>query len=144
MDFKHVLVATDFRECSGTAVEYAVDIANHYGASLTVVHAFELPYGYAVLDVAELMNGLEDAARAQLAEALDKVKQRVPGATGIVRCGAPWEEILAVARQQGADLVVVGTHGRKGLPHALLGSVAEKVVRLSPVPVLTVRGRSPE
>lgn len=141
MNFKHVLVGTDFQECTEAAVAYAVEIASHYGASLTVVHAFELPYSYEVLDIDELLEASEQAAATKLDEVLEKVRTRVPAATGIVRSGVPWEEILAVARQQAADLIVMGTHGRKGLPHALLGSVAEKVVRLSPVPVLTVRGR---
>ena len=60
---------------------------------------------------------------------------------GFVRLGAPWEEILSVATERGADLVVVGTHGRRGFAHALMGSVAERVVRLSTIPVLTVRSR---
>jgi nucleotide-binding universal stress UspA family protein len=57
---------------------------------------------------------------------------------GVFKVGSPFEQILAVAAQEGCDLVVLGTHGRRGIAHAALGSVAEKVVRLCPVPVLTV------
>jgi universal stress protein A len=57
----------------------------------------------------------------------------------MLRSGAPWQQTLEVAREIGADLIVMGTHGRSGLAHAFLGSVAEKVVRMSPIPVLTLR-----
>jgi nucleotide-binding universal stress UspA family protein len=69
-----------------------------------------------------------------------ELSRRAPGARGIFKVGNPWEQFLATIRAERPDLVVVGTHGRRWLAHAVLGSVAEKVVRLSPVPVLTVRG----
>lgn len=141
MPFKHVLVASDFSECSQTAVDEAVDIAKRYGATLTLVHAFQPPtaYGGYLIDN-EVTQYLRRGAEAQLAKALDAIRARFPPVTGIVRCGPAWEEILEVARKEGADLIVVGSHGRKGLPRAMLGSVAEKVVRMSPVPVLTMHG----
>jgi nucleotide-binding universal stress UspA family protein len=61
-------------------------------------------------------------------------------AEGVLGIGSAWQNILSVAKELKADVIVLGTHGRSGVMHALLGSVAEKVVRLSPVPVLTVRG----
>jgi nucleotide-binding universal stress UspA family protein len=67
------------------------------------------------------------------------VQQKLPQAKAILRSGVPWREILSAVEDVAADLVVMGTHGRRGVSHALLGSVAEKIVRLSPVPVLTVR-----
>jgi nucleotide-binding universal stress UspA family protein len=143
MAFKHVLVGTDFNECSDAAIKYAVEIAARYGAALTLVHAFDLPYAYASPFLGDLTKASQDAAQGRLAKVLEPIRSRLPSATGLVRCGSPWEQILEVAREQGADLIVVGSHGRKGVPRALLGSIAEKVLRLSTVPVLTVRGPSP-
>jgi nucleotide-binding universal stress UspA family protein len=144
MAFQHVLVATDFNECSNAAVELAVDIASRYGAALTVMHAYELHASYypTYPAVGQVLEALQEAAEVELAKVVESVRARLPAARGVVRCGSAWEQILVVQRAQGADLIVVGSHGRKGLPRALLGSVAEKVVRLSEVPVLTVHGRS--
>lgn len=138
MPFEHILVATDFSECSKAALDRAIDLRQHYKAALTVVHAFEMHYPYPSVAVGEAMKGLLEAAEQQMAQLLERVRAEVPSATGVVRCGSPWEQILQVVREQSIDLVVVGSHGRKGLPRAILGSVAEKVVRLSPVCVLTV------
>jgi nucleotide-binding universal stress UspA family protein len=138
--FRHVLLATDFAPCSEAALAHAVDLARRYAAALTAVHAFELPYGYAELFVGELMTELQRSADAKMARLVESVRQELPRATGIVRCGAPWEQILDVARERGADLIVLGSHGRTGLPRVLRGSVAEKVARLAPVSVLTVHG----
>lgn len=144
MAFKHVIVATDFNDCSQAAVEHAIELARTDDAALTVVHAFDLPHRSMSLSLSpltgELMTALEDQAQVQLEKALVPIRARLPGAKGVVRFGSPGEEILEVAREQGADLIVVGTHGHKSLPRALLGSSAEKVIRLSPIPVLTVHG----
>jgi nucleotide-binding universal stress UspA family protein len=138
MGFKSVLVATDFDDCSAAAVEQATDIASRYGASLTVVHTFELPDGYVQALLANVMRELEAAAQSELAKVVGPLESRVTRAKGVVRSGKAWEQILEIAREVRADLIVVGSHGRKRLQRALLGSVAEKVVRLSPVAVLTV------
>ncbi len=143
MAFKHVLVGTDFKECSRAAVDHAVEIASTSGAALTLVHVYDLPVTFAEVAVGETLPALEEAAEARLEQALEPVRARLPRAKGVVRCGAAWEQLLEVAREKGADLIVVGSHGRKGLPRALIGSVAEKVVRLASVPVLTVHGPSP-
>jgi nucleotide-binding universal stress UspA family protein len=139
MPFKKILVATDFDECSDAAVEQAVDLATQYQAPLVVVHTFQVPYGYISKLMGELMSALQEAARTELAKVLAPMRKHPAGVNGVVRCGLAWEQILNVAREEGADLIVVGCHGRSRIPRALLGSVAEKVVRMSPVPVLTVR-----
>jgi len=82
---------------------------------------------------------LETRPCERCAAAVARLGDRIETVATALRSGRPWEEILAAAREGNADLIVIGTHGRKGLPRALLGSVAEKVVRMSPVPVLTVR-----
>jgi nucleotide-binding universal stress UspA family protein len=138
MGFKEVLVATNFDDTSSAAIDKAVDIANRYGASLTVVHTFELPDGYVQALLSSVMNDLQDTAKRELDKVVRPLEGRVPHVKGVVRTGKAWEQILEVARDCNADLIVVGSHGRRSLQRAFLGSVAEKIVRLAPVPVLTV------
>ncbi|MEO8905735.1 MAG: universal stress protein [Polyangiaceae bacterium] len=143
MLFQHVLVATDFSECSKRALDLAVELAQKLDAQLTVTHVWEVPaygYGPGMYVPGDFLAPIEGAAQARLNEALDALKQRFPSAKGVLRTGAPWDEILAAALSVHADLIVIGTHGRRGLSRALMGSVAERVVRLSTVPVLTVHG----
>lgn len=141
--FKHILVPVDFEEPSQRALDFAVELATKLNASLTLVHVYEVPiYAYAGLvnTLPNLLPVIEEAAREQLTRSLSAVHSKLPKADAILRMGIPWDTIISAIGETGADLVVMGTHGRRGLSHALLGSVAEKVVRLSAVPVLTVRG----
>jgi nucleotide-binding universal stress UspA family protein len=144
-DFKSALVPIDFSESSEQALEVAIGLTERYGASLTLLHVCEPPvYGYPgmAIGAVDLLTPIQDAAKVQLETALEKLKKRVPGAKSILRVGVPWQEILSGAEETKADLIVMGTHGRRFIQHALLGSVAERVVRLSPVPVLTVRAKA--
>lgn len=139
--FKHILVPTDFSEASPQAIDFAVSLATTFSTELTLMHTWEVPvYPYMefVLSSAELGASVEQAAGRRLQDAVELLKKRVPWAKSVLRTGVPWREILETAKGLRADLIVMGTHGRRGLDHALLGSVAEKVVRLSAVPVLTV------
>lgn len=145
MEFKHILVPTDFGEPSGRAVKLALELAQSFKAMLTLMHAYEVPlYTYPQVEpiVVDLFTPIEQAAREQLERELASVQTKVPTAKAILRSGVPWREILSFIDEIHPDLVVMGTHGRRGVTHALLGSVAEKVVRMSPVPVLTVRDPS--
>ena len=142
VQFKHILVPTDFGEPSGRAEKLALELAQSFNAMLTLLHAYEVPvYTYPQVDaiVVDLFTPIEQAAREQLDRELAALQLKIPNAKSILRSGIPWREILSVIDEIRPDLVVMGTHGRRGVTHALLGSVAEKVVRLSPVPVLTVR-----
>ena len=141
--FKSILVPVDFAESSEQALDLAIDVARRYEASLTLLHCYEIPsYAYGGMSFvgADLLGPVEEAAREQLERELGKVRQRLPAAKAILRRGVPWTEILSGIEEQKPDLVVMGTHGRRGLSRALLGSVAERIVRMSPVPVLIVRG----
>jgi nucleotide-binding universal stress UspA family protein len=143
MTFKHIVVATDFSESAEHALELAAEMALKFEAALTLVHSWEAPsysYGGGLYVPVDLITPIEEAARKRLAEALLTLKQRVPNADSSLRSGPAWQEILTAASELDADLIVVGTHGRRGLNRALLGSVAEKVVRMADVPVLTVHG----
>jgi nucleotide-binding universal stress UspA family protein len=145
MPFKHLLVPTDFGDASLRAADLAVDMARAYQASLTLVHTCELPtytYPGMAMSGTDLLTALEEAARRQLEQELERVRGSFPAAKAVLRTGVAWEEILATIDSVQADLVVMGTHGRRGVRHLLLGSVAEKIVRTSRVPVLTVRANA--
>jgi nucleotide-binding universal stress UspA family protein len=140
--FHHILAATDFSACAEPALELAMRMAQNEGAGLTLLHVWEMPsYAYPGLAYApaDLMTAVEDAAKKQLEETVARVRQRVPAAKALLCRGFPAEQIAHVLDGGRYDLVVMGTHGRRGVPHVLLGSVAERVVRTSSVPVLTVR-----
>jgi len=138
---RRILVATDF-ESSQPALDRAVDLAEELGAHLTIMHAYELSSYYdavAAFSNAETVPQAERVARERLEETMSAIRTTLPQASAVLCRGAPWQQILAAAVETRADLVVVGTHGRRGVSHVLLGSVAEKVIRSSLVPVLSVR-----
>jgi nucleotide-binding universal stress UspA family protein len=141
--FKHILVPTDFSALSSAAIELAINMATQFDAELTLLHVWEIPvypYMELMMSSAELTTAMEKAATECLATKLKEVQSRLPRAKSRLEMGLPWQQIVEVIKESKADLVVMGTHGRRGFAHALMGSVAEKLVRLSPVPVLTVRG----
>lgn len=137
-----ILFATDFSPWAAQAEAYAVCLASTWRASLTVVTVLEFPPGmnpeYEVnrLYLAELMK----SAAAELAELQSRVAARGVSLHTRVAIGIPSEEVLRAARAEDADLIVVGTKGKTGLAHVLLGSTAERVIRTAPCPVLAVRG----
>jgi nucleotide-binding universal stress UspA family protein len=142
-----ILVATDFDACAEAALDEALALARPLGAKVYVFHAYSLPVaafpGGKFAPRAEVAPKIVDAARASLHDAIDKRRQsgsadEVDLVPVLEEGDRPSEAVLAAVSRLGADLVVVGTHGRHGLEHALLGSVAESLVRSSPVPVLTV------
>ena len=138
-----ILVATDFTPASGPAVDAAFELASKFGASVVLMHACQFPYVPAatVLPIAEATAAMEHAARKHLDDlARDRRFAGVPIATSL-HIGEPWEQILRAAQEHDADFIVVGSRGLRGLPRALLGSTAERVVRHAPVPVLTQHWR---
>ena len=145
--FRQILVPVDFEAPSQAALEVAVDLALTFDAKLTLIHAWEVPAAaYAAMTYvpADFWTAIEQAATEQLKSTLENVRKRLPRAESILAKGSPAQEILAAADRTKGDLIVMGTHGRRGMSHVLLGSVAEKIVRLSPVPVLTIRGKERE
>jgi len=141
---KTILVATDFSETSDRALDYAVDLAKLLDASITVMHAYELPvYGFpdgALIATVEIATRIMTAAQAALAQSCEVRANKGVKLSPILRQGVAFEEVHSVAEEINADLIVIGTHGRKGLSRALLGSVAEKVIRTATRPVLTITG----
>jgi nucleotide-binding universal stress UspA family protein len=138
--FKHILVPTDFGAASARACEIATDLAKQYEASLTLLHVFDVPASYPGMDLSpmDLLGPMREAAEEQLEAAIIRMRRVIPNANVIMARGVPWREILATIEQEHPDLVVVGTRGRGAIGRILVGSVAEKIVRLSPVPILTV------
>lgn len=137
---ERILVPHDFSETSAAAVRYAVSLARTFGAEL---HFLYVDAGAQLsMDAAfpiGLDGALEAAARDRLLRILSPAEHAVLQPRFVVRTGVPAAEIGRYASDAGADLIVMGTHGRGALAHALLGSVAEQVVRTAPCPVLTVR-----
>lgn len=140
---KRILVASDFGEASGRALDLALGVAAGFGSELTLIHVWEFPsYEYLggmpmPVDYAERMN---EAVRARMAAVVDSVRYRCRNVKSIVKMGVPCVEVLRAVEETRSDLLVLGTHGRRGLRRAILGSVAEKLVRSCSVPVLTVHG----
>jgi nucleotide-binding universal stress UspA family protein len=139
----HILVAVDFNELSEHALTQALDLAGPLGARVTVLHVFSLPSlrigDSDVLPSAEEATRRSDVAEKQLDALLARHSRPGVQVDQLLRTErAPAQEICAAAEQVGADLIVVGTHGRGAIGRALLGSVALDVIRSSPVPVLTV------
>jgi nucleotide-binding universal stress UspA family protein len=145
IEFKHILVPIDFGETSEAVLDAAIELARRFGSQLTVIHVYQTPvYFYEGITYAttEVFGPIEEVAKRQLETTLREVQTKIPTAKAVLGRGAPALEILAAIDEVHADLVVMGTHGRKGVGRVLFGSVAEKVVRHSPAPVLTFRERA--
>lgn len=138
LSFRHILVPTDFGEVSKHAADVACELAVKLGAKLTLFHVWSIPIPVYAEGIPVPVDLVKTAAEAALEEELARVRAKVPAARGLIISGAPASGIVEAIDEHGCDLVVIGTHGRRGLPRAILGSVAEKVVRTSHVPVLSV------
>jgi nucleotide-binding universal stress UspA family protein len=143
----HILVPHDLHECSDAALDYALRLAKQFGARITVLHAYELP-SMGAPEVMILATDWTKQIGLLAGEELKRVVTRAQAAHGggvtveaELREGTAWREVDKFAEERGVSLIVVGSHGRRGLPHAILGSVAEKIVRTAPCPVLVVRGK---
>ena len=139
---KNILVATDFSEPSGVALAYGRDLARSYGARLHVLHVVDdvmLHYTPEVAFVGpDLQRDLDERANREL-NALITDDDRLRGALPVIERGLhPAEAIVNYAKANAIDLIVAGTHGRGLVKHFLMGSIAERVVRTAPCPVLTV------
>jgi nucleotide-binding universal stress UspA family protein len=140
---QRILVPHDFSETAQCALDYALDLAEKFEARLTIVHTYEVPilsYPEGPAITAEMIQQVQSAAKTALDGLVSRTQRPDVGVDGILRQGSAWSEIIAAATEAKADLIVIGTHGRRGLSRALLGSVAEKVVRGASCPVLTVHG----
>lgn len=139
---KTILVPTDFGEASECAVEYALELAKVLGSEIVLMHAFEIPaVGFpdgALVATADMTNRVLEGAQVGLDRHMANYENRGVPIRSVIKQGDAWRSVVATAEELGADMIIMGTHGRRGLPRALLGSVAEKVVRTAHCPVLTV------
>lgn len=143
METQHYLVPLDFSEHAENALQYAIELAQKVPGRLTLLHVIHtMPLGVTEIGASLPYSYLQEM-EADIAQAMDTYLQRVQAAKlqGEVKTvhGVPFQEIVECAKAEQVDLIIMGTHGRTGLQHALLGSVAEKVVRLAPCSVLVTR-----
>src|SRR5579883_1024730 len=131
-DVQRILVPHDFSDAAERALDYAVTLAKKFGARITLMHAYEIPslgYPEALVASLEFSSDIERVVGKALEAIAARARRSDVEIDAVLRLGRAWTEILTVAEQTRADLVVMGTHGRKGVSRALLGSVAEKIVR---------------
>ena len=148
LSISRILVPTDFSEPSDEALEYAKGLASCLGSSIHVLHVLEDLAAHAwttevyVSALPGVHDEMERQARDRLDQALTPEEKAKYKAEVALRMGSAFVEVVRYAREHGIDLIVMGTHGRGAIAHMLLGSVAERVVRKAPCPVLTVRHKS--
>jgi universal stress protein A len=143
MDIRHILAPTDFSDYAKKALSDALELAQTFGAKLSLLHVVEpSPYLDGLIPSptgADLLSDLERQASAELARVLPDTQEAKITVTRAVAIGSPSQKIVETAEAEHVDLIVMATHGRTGLSHLLIGSVAERVVRTAPCPVLTIR-----
>lgn len=143
-DFSTILVAVDFSDSSDNAFQMAMALAEKYSAQLIILHVINEPIdlrGFYVPHISfeKLEEEIEQGAKKMMESFIRQHIGNFENHESLIVPGLPYEEIIDQAGKCGADLIVLGTHGRAGLDHVLFGSTAEKVVRKSSLPVLTVR-----
>lgn len=143
-DFSTILVAVDFSDSSDNAFQMALTMAKRFSARLLVLHVINEPVdlrGFYVPHISfeKLEEEIEEGAKKMMESFCRRNFHDFDNYECLIVPGLPYEQIISQAGEKKADLIVLGTHGRTGLDHVLFGSTAEKVVRKSPLPVLTVR-----
>ncbi len=144
MQIKNILFPTDFSQGARAAMDHAVSLARDYNAKLILLYVIQdisIAEWYipSSLSVTDLIEDMQKSAWKEMDKWSEEVSAQVKDVEKLVVRGVPFVEIIRTAKEKGADLVIIGTHGRTGIDHMLFGSTAEKVVRKAPCPVLTVR-----
>lgn len=142
-----ILVPTDFSDLSQQALEFALSLADSFRAKLYLIHVWELPMTGSLLPPEpypeSVLTEEQAAGEAHLTKVVNELKTSGFDVEPVFVFGKPYMEIVKAATDLDADLIVLASHGRSGVSHLLLGSVAEKVVRLAPCPVFTVKSPLP-
>ena len=143
---KNILLATDFSPASEAALPHALIIAGHYGSKLYVAHVISPEFRDLLPSdtTATMIQHARELTEQKLEPLLSAVRQKGISCQPLIGEGAIWDVLLDMIQQNAIDLIVVGTHGRRGLSKLLLGSVAEEVFRMAPCPVLTVGPKTSE
>jgi nucleotide-binding universal stress UspA family protein len=146
--FKKILCPVDFSRFTQDFINYAADLAKKYGAELHVMHVvptmtYFTPYESFLTpeNLIAIEKNIQDEVEDNFEELLKD--QDIP-TKKVIKTGVPFVEIVAYAKSENVDLIVMGTHGHSGIEHILIGNVAEKVVRKSPCPVMTIRPKGKE
>jgi nucleotide-binding universal stress UspA family protein len=152
--FERILVPTDFSTCSHLACEMAMKLAMTYGSSIELIHVHELLAawpGFVIPDLVlsmpnEPSKSLDEFVQTRALRALEHIVEKLQraGVTHVrhrTESGDPGAIIVRIAEEEKFDLIVMGTHGRKGIERLMMGSVAERIVRQAKCPVLTIRAR---
>ena len=148
---RRILIATDFSDYSKEALDHAVYLAKSVNANLYLFHVFEQPLynpavssrlGARVIDVMEWIKSMREEDRGRLLRLAHEIGRKGVKVHSILKEGTPFREILKAADKVSADLIVLGTQGRTGLDRFMMGSVAERVARQAPCPVLIVRPKA--
>lgn len=146
LEIHRILVPVDFSDCSRVALESAATLAERFGASIAVLHVWEPPHlvgpEFLMREPGEKGHPIAEIAIAQAKTEMERFLSAFPQRERFeirYETGKPYKTIVELAGRERYDAIVMGTHGRSGLPHLLIGSVAEKVVRTAPCPVVTVR-----
>jgi len=147
LTYTRILVPIDFSEHSKKSTSYAIRFASRYNAILQLLHVFVLPDYAVARNEYEPTGGslktqgdvAEQAARENLAAIEDQLRHRGIKVEAYLRVGCPFDEIVQMANHLNVDLIIIGSHGRTGLTHLLLGSTAERVVEHAQCPVLVVK-----
>lgn len=138
-----ILVPLDFSEHADPVLEWALHLAEEHRAAVVLLHVYHLPVEFQQLEgaylPADFWTNVKEEAEQQLERYAERAKARGTAVETVVREGYPATVIVDEVDNLDADLVVIGTHGRTGLKHLLLGSIAERVVQQAPCPVLTVK-----
>lgn len=146
MTAQHILVPLDFSAYADQALAYAIELAQTLQARLTLLHAVDTMLWGVSQEEAMVPPSVWEDMEAGIAESMENLLKRVHGAglrgETLIIHGTPFDTIVNTAKEKDVDLIVMGTHGRTGLTHVLMGSVAERVIRLAPCPVLVTRGRT--
>ncbi|NTU42863.1 MAG: universal stress protein [Nitrospirales bacterium] len=144
MEIKKILFPTDFSEGAMNALPYAIDLAKSYGAQIYLMHVvYDIASASGLyvphVSVSEMYKELEASAEKELERFGIEQRRDLKDVQYVLRRGVPYEEVLKFSQEEGINLIVIGSHGRKGIDRVLFGSTAERIVRNASCPVLTVR-----
>jgi nucleotide-binding universal stress UspA family protein len=143
--FKRILFPTDFSPSAQHALDYAISLALEYESSIILAHVIEDISFYSSFALSsfptslEYHHGMEEKAKEELARVLSPQLKRQIDVEEVVARGRPFVEIIRLAKEKSADLIVMATHSQTGIRHSHLGSTAERVVRKAPCPVMVIR-----